>query len=294
MPHRSARDALRDWREEILNRLASLELREEAEPERARLLLELDEVRRSLELLTPPRPLRMRLRLVRGCDMPWEMMTGDARVRHCGACDREVYDLRAMDPDEVEAFIAARREKLPCMRMHIRPDGRYQDGPCVPAARRRLVRATATAVGLGLAGIISLLSAETSAVDEAVRASMPVRATFDARAFVEPPPEPPPLTAFEDEGVPFVGLFEIIESPYQADLDALEERMWSEVGSVHESGYVSLLVTVDPEGRVTAEVERFPGMPERVAERAARVARGLRAPFRPDGPVTTVWARVVP
>ena len=99
MAHRSARDALRERREEILGQLAALETVEDADQARTLLLRELDEVRSSLELITPPRPRRMRLRLVRGCDMRWENMVGDARVRHCGACDREVYDLTAMSAD---------------------------------------------------------------------------------------------------------------------------------------------------------------------------------------------------
>lgn len=141
-----------------MDRLAAIELREDAEveDERRGLLGELDEVRRSLEQLAPRGlPVLSSLRLVRGCDVAWETMVGSARVRHCGICDREVYDLTAMDADEIESFVAARREALPCMRLYRRFDGRVQAGPC--ARPRKLGRAIAVATALGLAALASFL-----------------------------------------------------------------------------------------------------------------------------------------
>lgn len=195
MAHRSARDALRERREEILGQLAALETVEDADQARTLLLRELDEVRSSLELITPPRPLRMRLRLVRGCDMRWENMVGDARVRHCGACDREVYDLTAMSADEVEAFVEARQHDLPCVQLHARPDGRYQDGPCAPAERRHLTRAALAAAGLGLSGLLSVLASESRA--EVPIARRPRADDIATHPFVEPIPEPCPWPAPE-------------------------------------------------------------------------------------------------
>lgn len=158
MAHRDLREPLRERREQLLDRLAAIELREDegVEEERRGLLIELDEVRRSLEQLAPRGlPVLSSLRLVRGCDVAWETMVGSARVRHCGICDREVYDLTAMDADEVEAFLAARRDALPCLRLHRRFDGRVQAGPC--ARPRKLGRAIAVATALGLAALAGFL-----------------------------------------------------------------------------------------------------------------------------------------
>jgi hypothetical protein len=163
MPHRNMRDTLREERERILNGLAALEVQvgPDAEARRGDLLLALDRVRSSLEQITPKRPLPVlaSLTLVRGCSVSWDAMVGTARVRNCGVCEREVFDLTALDPEEIEAFLSERREKLPCMRLYVRPDGRYQEGPCAPA-RRRLFHAAAAAALLGLVGLAAYMSSE--------------------------------------------------------------------------------------------------------------------------------------
>lgn len=163
MPHRNMRDTLREERERILNGLAALEVQvgPDVEVHRGDLLLALDRVKSSLEQITPKRPLPVlaSLTLVRGCSVSWDAMVGTARVRNCGVCEREVFDLTALDPEEIEAFLSERREKLPCLRLYVRPDGRYQEGPCAPA-RRRLFHAAAAAALLGLVGLGAYLSSE--------------------------------------------------------------------------------------------------------------------------------------
>lgn len=199
MAHRDVREALREEREGILARLAALEVVDGEEGEREGLLRRLEEVRRSLEQASPARrsPLLRSLRIVRSCPASWSSMTGDHRVRHCSQCDREVYDLTAMMPEEVEAFLRGRRD-TPCVQMHARPDGYYQDGPCLPGQRRTLRRALALAAGLGLGGLVALLSADESSVDDAVRAELaPREVTFDASAFLRGPSTAPPLERFD-------------------------------------------------------------------------------------------------
>ncbi len=114
MAHRDARVALRDEREAILARLAALEVLD-AEEERAALVRRLDAVRRSLEQASPVArsPLLRSLRIVQACPASWAGMEGDHRVRHCSQCDRSVYDLTALMPEEVEAFLRTQRES-PC------------------------------------------------------------------------------------------------------------------------------------------------------------------------------------
>jgi hypothetical protein len=43
-------------------------------------------------------------------------MPGDVRVRHCGSCDRDVYNLASMTPAQIEAMLA-QPGPLPCMRI---------------------------------------------------------------------------------------------------------------------------------------------------------------------------------
>ena len=54
-------------------------------------------------------------------------MPGDARVRHCGGCDRDVHNLAAMTPAQIDALLA-KPGPLPCMRMV-----RHQDGSLMTA-----------------------------------------------------------------------------------------------------------------------------------------------------------------
>ena len=54
-------------------------------------------------------------------------MAGDARVRHCGACGRDVRNVATMTPAEIDAMLAA-PGPLPCMRIV-----QYQDGSLLTA-----------------------------------------------------------------------------------------------------------------------------------------------------------------
>lgn len=86
------------------------------------------------------------VRIASPCSMRWEDMApveGD-RVRHCGSCDLNVYNLSGMSRTEAENLVLARAggERL-CVQMHVRADGRVLTRDCpvgLRAARIRLVR----------------------------------------------------------------------------------------------------------------------------------------------------------
>jgi hypothetical protein len=88
------------------------------------------------------------VRIASPCSMKWEDMApvdGD-RVRHCGACDLNVFNLSGMARAEAEALVrkrAAAGERL-CAQLHIRADGTILTRDCpvgLRAARLRLARA---------------------------------------------------------------------------------------------------------------------------------------------------------
>ena len=100
---------------------------------------------RAAELLREAR-LRARLpvlddvRVAAPCRASWDAMTridGD-RVRHCGDCDKRVYNLSQMTRDEAEALIVAHEGKL-CVRYYRRADGTIltKDCPVGVGKRRR-------------------------------------------------------------------------------------------------------------------------------------------------------------
>jgi hypothetical protein len=186
MAHRDAQVALTEARERILVRLAALELdtSDAARRERDELDAQLEELVRSLELHTHTRrlPVLAAAPLVR-CDAAWEGMDGDARTRRCGTCQREVLDLRAMTPDEIERFLAAGASSA--LRLHRRPDGRHQRGPCPRAQERsrRRIAAVTVAVIVGLLW----LALPTEAAPMPIASHTPPADPFDAAAFVAPP-----------------------------------------------------------------------------------------------------------
>ncbi len=63
--------------------------------------------------------------MVQPCGESWEAMEGGSRVRHCGSCDRDVLNVAAMTPGQLEAVIAEgqRAGAYPCMRMVQLHDG---------------------------------------------------------------------------------------------------------------------------------------------------------------------------
>ena len=73
------------------------------------------------------------------CSVPWEGMRGDGRVRFCGQCRQNVYNVQEMSRAEARRLIA-RREGRVCVRILRRDDGTVVTADCwsrLRAARRR-------------------------------------------------------------------------------------------------------------------------------------------------------------
>jgi hypothetical protein len=98
------------------------------------------------------RPVLDSIRVASPCPTTWEAMVGDERVRHCGACDKDVFNLSAMTRDEAEALIAERVGNL-CARYYQRADGTIITSDCtVGIAKRRRRRVMAAGIAALLAG----------------------------------------------------------------------------------------------------------------------------------------------
>ncbi len=76
------------------------------------------------------------------CTVSWDEMRaagGDGRVRFCGQCRQNVYNVEAMSRSEARRLIAAREGRV-CVRILRRPDGTVVTADCwarLRAARRR-------------------------------------------------------------------------------------------------------------------------------------------------------------
>jgi hypothetical protein len=88
------------------------------------------DVRRRLVALSYPRGMRLEeIRFVTPCNVPWESMIGDERVRSCMTCQRKVYNLSSMSRAEAEAFLDEARGRE-CLQLYRRPDGSVVTTDC--------------------------------------------------------------------------------------------------------------------------------------------------------------------
>src|SRR5690348_9533907 len=92
------------------------------------------------------------------CPASWEEMAGDARVRFCNHCTRNVYNLSDMTRQEAEALLEHREGRL-CVRYYQRTDGGVITRDCKGGLGRRMIRAATFAASASLALLVSTLSA---------------------------------------------------------------------------------------------------------------------------------------
>lgn len=87
------------------------------------------------------------LKIASPCNAEWDNMIGDDRVRFCGQCNLNVYNLSGMSRSEAERLIIEREGKL-CVRFYTRADGTIitSDCPVGWAAYKSRVQKIVTAV----------------------------------------------------------------------------------------------------------------------------------------------------
>lgn len=89
------------------------------------------------------------------CQVPWETMSGDDRVRHCAQCQKPVYNLSEMTRDEAEKLVLEKAGSL-CGRFYRRADGTILTADCPVGwwdVRSRFMRLWA-----GIAALASFLT----------------------------------------------------------------------------------------------------------------------------------------
>jgi hypothetical protein len=79
-----------------------------------------------------------RIEIPTPCSVPWDSMHGDQRVRHCGSCRKNVYNVAELTRAQALELIASREPV--CLRIYRRADGTVVTNDCwsrLRAARRR-------------------------------------------------------------------------------------------------------------------------------------------------------------
>ncbi len=75
--------------------------------------------------------LLSRIELAAPCDVAWEAMTGDERIRHCQLCNLSVYNISEMTSREAEAFLLENiASERVCGRILRRKDGTIVTDNC--------------------------------------------------------------------------------------------------------------------------------------------------------------------
>jgi len=90
------------------------------------------------------------------CPAVWNQMQGNERVRFCGQCSLNVYNLSAMSRKEAEALIMRSEGRL-CVRFYRRGDGTILTNNC-PVGLRALQRRARKVTGAVCASVISFLT----------------------------------------------------------------------------------------------------------------------------------------
>jgi len=129
------------------------------------------------------------LRIAAPCSTEWSAMQGDERVRFCGSCEKNVYNLIGMTDDEANALLTD-HEGNACIRAYQRADGTLMTQNC-PVGLRKLRQRMAWGLGGLAAGFAMLLSSVTFGLSGRVGARVKRFEPFARLASLVKPTAPP-------------------------------------------------------------------------------------------------------
>lgn len=110
----------------------------------------------------------MELTISAPCPESWDRMAGDNRIRFCGRCNLNVYNLAVLKPHEVESLVRRTSGRL-CGRLYVRNDRTATLRDCgASRARQRMKRAVAVSIILLLGGFSWLLGAAVTEPDRSM------------------------------------------------------------------------------------------------------------------------------
>jgi hypothetical protein len=166
MTFRSDLDALRARHDALEGEVAARQ-RELLETRRM-----IDEVQRRAHL-----PVLDNIRVAAPCTADWSKMVGDERVRACGDCSKNVYNLSGMTREEAEALLVEKEGRL-CVRYYRRTDGTILFGDCAVGVKRRRRRR----IVAGAAALLATAGVAAYAADDLMTEEL-------GGIAVEPPPD---------------------------------------------------------------------------------------------------------
>ena len=189
----AAATARRDALGQELTRLQAHLVDHEHTQKRVRELTdELAELTRNIEHARRKLPMLNRIGVSTPCKEPWAKMQGDEKIRFCGRCEKNVYNLSAMTTAEAEAIVSGRGDL--CVRLFRRPDGTVLTSDCPVGAKRRRRRrlvVTAVAAVAGAAGVAWMMQDRGDALGAS--AAPAIAHPTAVMGGMMQTPEPPPV-----------------------------------------------------------------------------------------------------
>ena len=129
------------------------------------------------------------------CTADWSQMTGDERVRFCGLCQLNVYNLSAMNRTEAEALMQEKEGRV-CVRFYRRADGTLLTQDCPVGLKARYQKRVKTA-GLGIAAaavtLITVFGAFTTVAYAGGKSDHPVMGEMVAPPVTQQKPPSQPM-----------------------------------------------------------------------------------------------------
>lgn len=90
------------------------------------------------------------IRIAEPCNASWEQMQGDEKVRFCGECRKNVYNLSAMTREEADGWVHELEGRL-CVRFYQRRDGTVLTSNCPVGVRKARLWLSARLAGIAAA-----------------------------------------------------------------------------------------------------------------------------------------------
>lgn len=106
------------------------------------------------------------------CSVGWDSMVGDERVRFCGQCSLNVYNLSAMSKSDAERLVSQTEGRL-CVRYYRRTDGTILTKNC-PVGLRALKRRASRIASASLSAVLSFFAGILAATGLRERPLIPV------------------------------------------------------------------------------------------------------------------------
>jgi hypothetical protein len=144
-----------------------------------------------------------RLTIAVPCPADWHAMepiAGDRRARLCRSCDKPVYDSKSMTRAELYALIEKTEGRLPCLRLHQRPDGTIVTRGCLSAiyrsGRHLWLKAAALAVAFwtSVVGLRRACDRLVTPAPVSMEIDERIQTTQGMGTFLKPPPKEPDET----------------------------------------------------------------------------------------------------